>query len=101
MRVQILSCASVTLCHRDWRHIAGRCRLGVNTKNDSRFCSWLFDFLSVGGFGDTACQVELFGAGILGTNFVTYSVGGNKPLDRAIDEACETLKQVIIKSGPI
>ncbi|MGA3265487.1 MAG: TIR domain-containing protein [Verrucomicrobiota bacterium] len=38
---------------------------------------------------------------ILGTNFVTYPVGGNKSLDRAIDEACETLKNVIKKSGPI
>jgi len=38
---------------------------------------------------------------ILGTNFVMYSLGGNKSLDRVIDEACETLKKVIKKSGPI
>jgi hypothetical protein len=30
-----------------------------------------------------------------------YSLGGNKSLDRVIDEACETLKKVIKKSGPI
>lgn len=38
---------------------------------------------------------------ILGTNFVLYPVGGNKSLDRAINEACETLKKVIKKNGPI
>jgi predicted nucleotide-binding protein len=38
---------------------------------------------------------------ILGTNFVMYPLGGNKSLNRAIDEACESLKKVIKKSGPI
>jgi predicted nucleotide-binding protein len=38
---------------------------------------------------------------ILGTNFVTYPVGGSQSLDRAIDEACGTLKHVIKKNGPI
>jgi len=38
---------------------------------------------------------------ILGANFVMYTAGGHKSLELAIDDACEALKNVIKKSGPI
>ena len=38
---------------------------------------------------------------ILGTNFVTYSVGVGKSLDQSIEEACETVRNVVLKAGPL
>jgi CRP/FNR family cyclic AMP-dependent transcriptional regulator len=38
---------------------------------------------------------------ILGTNLVTYSVGGGSPLEHSIDNACETMRNVVLKGGPI
>ncbi len=38
---------------------------------------------------------------ILGTNFVTYSVGGGKSLDQSIDEACETIRNIVLRNGPL
>lgn len=38
---------------------------------------------------------------ILGTNFVTYSVGGGKSLEQSLNEACDTIRSVVLKSGPL
>jgi len=38
---------------------------------------------------------------ILGTNFVTYSVGGGKTLQQSLDNACETMRNVVLKNGPL
>jgi len=38
---------------------------------------------------------------ILGTNFVMYSAGGGKSLEQSIDEACETIRNVVLKNGPL
>ena len=38
---------------------------------------------------------------ILGTNFVTYSIGVGKSIDQSIHEACETMRNVVLKNGPI
>ena len=38
---------------------------------------------------------------ILGTNFVSYPVGGGKSLEQSINEACETMRNVVLKNGPL
>jgi predicted nucleotide-binding protein len=38
---------------------------------------------------------------ILGTNLVMYCVGGGKALEQSIDEACETIRNVVLKNGPL
>lgn len=38
---------------------------------------------------------------ILGTNFVMYSVGGSKSLEQSVDEACETMRHIVLNVGPI
>lgn len=38
---------------------------------------------------------------ILGTNFVTYSAGGGKTLEQSLDDACATMRSVVLKSGPL
>jgi predicted nucleotide-binding protein len=38
---------------------------------------------------------------ILGTNLVKYPVGGNKSLNKSIDGACESIRNVVLRTGPI
>lgn len=38
---------------------------------------------------------------ILGTNMVMYSVGGGKSLEESIDQACEMIRTVVLKSGAL
>ena len=38
---------------------------------------------------------------LLGTNFVSYSAGGSVSLERAINEACEAIQHVVVKSGAL
>lgn len=38
---------------------------------------------------------------ILGANFVTYSVGGGNSLEQSMDAACETMRDVIFRNGPL
>ncbi len=38
---------------------------------------------------------------LLGTNLVMYSVGGGITLEQSVDAACETIRNVVLKNGPL